>query len=393
MAAKSISELDLQGRRIFIRLDLDVPITPAGGVSDPERIRACLPTIKHAIERGGRVVLATQLGQPKGHPRPELTLLPIAAYLAESLGRELVLADEPAGDGAKKVVHDLRDGSVAMLENLGFSPAELGNDETLARMLASYADVYVNDAFSTLSRSLSSTVGMVKYVPAKGIGFQVERELKFLGKLIGEVEKPLVVVLGGTKVKEEFGLLESLLGRASAICLGGVLANTFLRARGANLGGSLVEESKLPLARAFLTKAEAAGVQIVLPKDLVVATDLHGSEGITVRANQVPDSMAAFDVGPETVAEFTAVLAKAHTVLWHGPLGVAENNRFSEATYTLAKSLANLLGVNIAVGNDTVNAIHRAGATANFTHLSAGSTAALEYIEGKKLPGLTALES
>jgi len=393
MAAKSISELDLQGRRIFIRLDLDVPITPAGGVSDPERIRACLPTIKHAIDRGGRVVLATQLGQPKGRTRPDLTLLPIAAYLAESLGRDLVLADEPAGDGAKKVVHDLRDGSIAMLENLGFSPAEFGNDETLARMLASYADVYVNDAFSTLAKPLSSTVGMVKYVPAKGIGFQVEKELKFLSKLSGEVEKPFVAVLGGTKVIEKFSLLDSLLGKATAICFGGVLANTFLCARGANLAGSLVEQSKLPLARAFLTKAEAAGVQIVLPKDLVVATDLNGSQGLTVGSSKVPDNMVAFDLGPETIAEFSTVLSKAHTVLWNGPLGVAENNRFSEATYTLAKFLANLISVNIAVGNDTVNAIHRSGAAANFTHLSAGSTAALEYIEGKKLPGLTALES
>ena len=212
MAARGIADLDLQGRRVFIRVDFDVPLTPAGGVSEATRIRESLPTINHAIERGARVVLASHLGRPKGHPKPDLSLLPVAAYLAEALARDVVLTDEPAGDGAKKVVNDLRDGGVAMLENLRFSPGEESNDDTLARALSSYADVYVNDAFGTAHRAHASTTGMVKYVASKGMGFLMEREVKMLGKLTGEVGRPFVAIIGGARVADTIGLLESLLG-------------------------------------------------------------------------------------------------------------------------------------------------------------------------------------
>ncbi len=214
MAAKTIADLDLQGRRVFIRVDFNVPLTPAGGVSDATRIRESLPTITHAIERGARVVLASHLGRPKGRFKPEFSLLPVAAYLAEALGRDVVLADEPAGDGAKKVVNDLRDGGVAILENLRFTPGEETNDENFSRALATYADVYVNDAFGTAHRAHASTVGMVKYVANKGMGFLMESEAKMLGKLLGEVQRPFVAIIGGAKVADKIGLLESLLGRA-----------------------------------------------------------------------------------------------------------------------------------------------------------------------------------
>ena len=245
MAAKSIADLDLQGRRVFIRVDFNVPLTPAGGVSDATRIRESLPTIVHAIERGARVVLASHLGRPKGRVRTELSLLPVAAYLAEALDRDVVLADEPAGDGAKKVVNDLRDGSVALLENLRFTPAEEANDENFSRVLASYADVYVNDAFGTAHRAHASTAGMVKYVANKGMGFLMDREVKILGKLLGEVAQPFVAVIGGAKVSDKIGLLESLLGRVSVVCLGGAMANTFLSAKGMAMGRALVETNKL----------------------------------------------------------------------------------------------------------------------------------------------------
>lgn len=394
MAARGIADLDLQGRRVFIRVDFNVPLTPAGGVSDAARIRESLPTINHAIERGARVVLASHLGRPKGRASPDLSLLPVAAYLAEALGRDVVLADEPAGDGAKKVVNDLRDGGVAMLENLRFSPGEEGNDETFARELATYADVYVNDAFGTAHRAHASTAGMVKYVASKGMGFLLEREVKMLGKLVGEVARPFVAVIGGAQVADKIGLLESLLGRADVVCLGGAIANTFLSAQGASLGGSLVEASKLPIARAFLVKAESSGVRIILPRDLVVGQDAKVEAGTAVPATRVPDGQAAFDIGPESVAEMSGILSRARTVFWNGPMGVFESPAFAAGTLGVAKAMAAVMGgTTVVVGGDSAAAVERAGITRSITHVSTGGGASLEFIEGKKLPGLAALES
>jgi len=394
MAAKTIAELDLQGRRVFIRVDFNVPLTPAGGVSDATRIRASLPTITHAIERGARVVLASHLGRPKGRPKPEFSLLPVAAYLAEALGRDVVLADEPAGDGAKKVVNDLRDGGVAILENLRFTPGEEANDENFSRALATYADVYVNDAFGTAHRAHASTVGMVKYVSSKGMGFLMDREAKMLGKLLGEVQRPFVAIIGGAKVADKIGLLESLLGRADAVCLGGAMANTFLCAKGFSMGRSLVETGRLPIARAFLAKAEAGGVTIVLPRDLVVAADANSPAGTVISATSVPDNLAALDIGPESAGEIAAVLSRARTVFWHGPMGVCEAQPFAAGTIAVAKAMAQVMGGTTVVGGiDTGAAVHRAGVASNITHISTGGSASLEFIEGNKLPGLAALES
>jgi phosphoglycerate kinase len=394
MAAKTIAELDLQGRRVFIRVDFNVPLTPAGGVSDATRIRASLPTITHAIERGARVVLASHLGRPKGRFKPEFSLLPVAAYLAEALGRDVVLADEPAGDGAKKVVNDLRDGGVAILENLRFAPGEEANDENFSRALATYADVYVNDAFGTAHRAHASTVGMVKYVANKGMGFLMESEAKMLGKLLGEVQRPFVAIIGGAKVADKIGLLESLLGRADTVCLGGVMANTFLCAQGANMGRSLVETSKLPIARAFLAKAETSGVQIILPRDLVIAEDAKAESGTVVSSAGVPSDQAALDIGPESVAEIAAVLSRARTVFWNGPMGVFEAQPFAVGTIAVAKAMAQVMGGTTVVGGgDSGAAVHRAGVASSITHISTGGGASLEFIEGKKLPGLAALES
>jgi phosphoglycerate kinase len=394
MAAKTIAELDLQGRRVFIRVDFNVPLTPAGGVSDATRIRESLPTITHAIERGARVVLASHLGRPKGRAKPEFSLLPVAAYLAEALGRDVVLADEPAGDGAKKVVNDLRDGGVAILENLRFTPGEEANDENFSRTLASYADVYINDAFGTAHRAHASTVGMVKYVSSKGVGFLMDREAKMLSKLIGDVQRPFVAIIGGVKVADKIGLLESLLSRADAVCLGGAMANTFLCAKGVPMGHSMVETSKLPIARAFLAKAEAGGVRVVLPRDLVVATDAKSLTGTVIPATSVPDDQAAFDIGPDSAAEIASVLSRAGTVFWNGPMGVFEAQPFAAGTIAVAKAMAQLMGATTVVGGgDSVAAVHRAGVAANITHISTGGGASLEFIEGKKLPGLAALES
>lgn len=394
MAAKSIAELDLQGRRVFIRVDFNVPLTPARGVSDATRIRESLPTIKHALDRGGRVILASHLGRPKGKSNPNLSLLPVAAYLAEILNQDVLLTDEPVGDGAKKVISDLRDGSIAMLENLRFSSGEEANDENFARALASYADVYVNDAFGTAHRAHASTVGMVKYVSAKGMGFLMSRELEALGKLLGDVPHPFVAIVGGAKVSDKLGVLESLLDRASSILIGGAMANTFLAAKGGAFGISLVEGEKLHLARSFLNKAFNANVEVLLPDDLVVAASPDDRAGTIVPAMKVPDGLAALDIGPRTVERFSSVIAQARTLFWNGPMGVFEAPAFAAGTMAIAKAVAGLrLATTVVGGGDSVAAVQRSGVADKITHIATGGGAALEFLEGKKLPGLSALES
>jgi phosphoglycerate kinase len=394
MAIKSISELDIQGRRLFLRVDFNVPLTPARGVADATRIKEALPTIKHAIERGARVILASHLGRPKGKPNPEYSLLPVAAYLAEILGREVMLTDEPVGDGAKKVVSDLRDGGVAMLENLRFHPGEEANDEGFARALASYADVYVNDAFGTAHRAHASTVGMLRMVSVKGMGFLMEREVKFLSRLLGDVERPFIAIIGGAKVSDKIGVLENLLDRVNALYIGGAMANTFLKAKGGQLGRSLLEEDKLPLARSFLKKAEDRGIQVVLPRDVVAAAGIKAESGKVVSAMNVPEDLAALDIGPESAKAFAEGVLRARTIFWNGPMGVFESEPFSGGTVAVARALAEARNVlSVVGGGDSVAAVHRAGVADKITHISTGGGASLELLEGKKLPGLAALES
>jgi phosphoglycerate kinase len=394
MAAKSIADMDIQGRRVFIRVDFDVPLTPAGGVSDASRIRESLPTIKHAVERGARVVLASHLGRPKGKPSQALSLMPVAACLVEMLDREVVLTDEPVGDGAKKVVADLRDGSVALLENLRFSAGEEANDEAFARALASYADVYINDALSTVHLAHASSTGMARFVSTKGMGLALDREVKFLGKLLGEVERPFIVVLGGSKLSERIGFLQSLLDCVDAILIGGPIANTLLKARGGRTGLSFVEGDMLAQARAFLAKAEQASIDVALPSDLLVASGPDALSGSIVPAMKVPDELAALDIGPDTAHRFAERLSMARTVFWDGPMGAFDSSAFSEGTVALAKAVAAVrFGLTMAGGREAASALERAGVTDRITHVSSGGAAALEFIAGKKLPGLAALES
>jgi phosphoglycerate kinase len=363
-------------------------------VSDAARIRESLPTIQHAIDRGARVVLGSHLGRPSGKPNPAFSLMPVAACLVELLDRDVVLADEPAGDGAKKVVSDLRDGSVAMLENLRFASGEEANDETFARALASYADVYINDAFSTAHLEHASTAGMARFVSAKGMGLNMEREVRFLGQLAGEIERPFVAILGGTSLSAKAGLLESLLDRADAIFVGGVLANTFLKARGGRLGTSRVEGEKLAWARAFLARADDAEVEVLLPRDLVAASGPDAPSGQVVPAMKVPDDLAALDIGPETARHFAENLARARTVFWDGPMGVFDSAPFATGTIAVARAVAAVkFGLTVVAGRDSVAALGRANVSERITHISTGGCATLEFIEGKKLPGLAAMES
>jgi phosphoglycerate kinase len=394
MAIKTVSELDIAGRRLFIRVDFNVPLTPAGGVADDTRIRESLPTIRYALEQGARVVLASHLGRPKGKPDKQYSLEPVAVRLAELLGIDVALTDEPVGDGARKVVNDLRAGGVALLENLRFSPGEEANDEAFSRALASYADVYVNDAFGTAHRAHASTVGIAKLVSAKGMGFLMEREVKFLSKLLGDVERPFVAIIGGAKVSDKIAVLQNLLGRVNQLLIGGAMANTFLKAKGGRLGRSLVEEDKLALARSFLKKADAANVDVLLPRDVVAAAGIKAESGRVVQAMEVPEDLAALDIGPETARGFADAIARAKTIFWNGPMGVFESEPFAGGTFAVARAIAANDGVlSVVGGGDSVAAVHKSGLADKITHISTGGGASLELLEGKKLPGLAALES
>ncbi|HXI58910.1 MAG TPA: phosphoglycerate kinase [Polyangia bacterium] len=394
MPIKTISELDISGRRLFIRVDFNVPLTPAGGVADDTRIRESLPTIRYAMEKGARTVLASHLGRPKGKPDPKYSLLPVAARLAELLSVEVTLTDEPVGDGARKVVADVRNGGVALLENLRFTEAEEANDETYARALASYADVYVNDAFGTAHRAHASTVGITKFVSDKGMGLLMEREVKFLGKLLGDVDRPFLAIIGGAKVSDKIGVLENLLSRVNQLLIGGAMANTFLKAKGGRLGRSLVEEDKLALARSFLKKAELANVDVLLPRDAVAAAGIKAESGRVVSASEVPEDLAALDIGPETARGFSDAIARAQTIFWNGPMGVFESEPFAAGTLAVANAVAaNTRALSVVGGGDSVAAVHKAGVADKITHISTGGGASLEFLEGKKLPGLAALES
>jgi len=388
---KSIADLPIEGKRVFLRVDLNVPLTPARGVADDSRIRASLPTIEHAIKRGARVVLASHLGRPKG-PTPQLSLEPVAARLAELLEREVILTDEAVGDGARKVVADLRDGDVALLENLRFFPGEEANDDGFARQLAAYADVYVNDAFGTAHRAHASTVGMIAHVAVKGAGLLMMKEIEFLGRLLGPVDKPYLAVIGGAKVSDKIGVLENLLGRVDAFLIGGAMANTFLKAKGAGVGKSRVEEDKLALARAFLKKADDRKVEVLLPVDVVAAASLDAGEGQVVRADQVPGEAMALDIGPETARGFADRITRARTVFWNGPMGVFEKRPFAKGTVAVAEAVASCRGLTVVGGGDSVAAVNEVDVGAKITHISTGGGASLEFIEGRTLPGIAALE-
>jgi len=394
MAIKTINELDIGGRRVFIRVDFNVPLTANGTVADDTRIRESLPTIKLAIQKGARVVLASHLGRPKGKPEKKYSLEPVAARLAELIEADVALTDEPVGDGARKVVNDLHAGAVALLENLRFSPGEEANDENFARALASYTDIYVNDAFGTAHRAHASTAGITKFVADKGIGLLMEREVKFLRRLLGDVERPFVTIIGGAKVSDKIGVLENLLARVDQLLIGGAMANTFLKAKGGKLGRSLVEDDKLALARAFLRKAEEANVDVLLPRDVVAAAGTKSESGRVVQAMSVPEDLAALDIGPETARGFADAITRAKTIFWNGPMGVFESEPFAAGTIAVAEAVASARGaLSVVGGGDSVAAVHKSGVADKITHISTGGGASLEFLEGKKLPGLAALET
>ncbi|MDH5493907.1 MAG: phosphoglycerate kinase, partial [Myxococcales bacterium] len=390
-AIRPVTELELEGRRVFVRVDFNVPLRD-GEISDDTRIRAALPTILHIIEAGGRVVLASHLGRPKGKVDPALSLEPVGQRLAELLpAQEVLLTDDCIGDGARKVVADLRDGQVALLENLRFHAEEGEDDESFARELARLCDVYVNDAFGAAHRAHASVHALPRLITERAAGLLLLRETKALTRLLRDPPRPFVALLGGAKVGDKIGVLETLCGLADTVIVGGAMANTFLAAKGLEMGRSRVEASKLAVARSLMARAEERGLELLLPSDLRVADSLEAEEARTVPIDALGPEDMALDIGSASVDAFSAILRRAGSVFWNGPMGLFERPLFAEGTLALAKTLAAAPGFRVVGGGDSVAAVQGMGLADRFDHVSTGGGAALEFLEGRKLPGVGAL--
>jgi phosphoglycerate kinase len=387
-----IRELPIESKRVLIRVDFNVPLE-GGKITDDARIAMALPTIKHALERGARVILASHMGRPKSGPDASLSLAPCGERLAELLGMDIPMPEDCVGDAAKKVVYDLRGGQVCLLENLRFHPEEEKDDETFAQRLAALCDVYVDDAFGCVHRAHASVHALPKMMKERGCGFLVEKELAALGKLIHAPEKPFVAVLGGAKVSDKIAVLDALLDKVDALVVGGAMANTFLAAKGVNMKSSRVEEDKLPLARTILEKAQAKKVEVALPLDVVVARSIAAESGTVVSLGEIPDGHMALDVGPKTLDAFAKLFLRAKSIFWNGPMGLFEKPAFANGTFAVARMLAESEAFTVIGGGDSAAAVKAAGGglTEKMKHISTGGGASLELIEGKKLPGIEIL--
>ncbi|MEI7894450.1 MAG: phosphoglycerate kinase [Myxococcales bacterium] len=392
---RSIRELPIENKKLFVRVDFNVPLDN-GKITDDSRIREALPTLKHALERGARLIVASHLGRPKpGKDNRKLSMVPCGLRLAELLATEVIVPEDCVGDGPKKVILDLRPGQVCLLENLRFHPEEEKNDEAFSKQLAEHAEVYVDDAFGCVHRAHASVHGMAKLFRDRGCGFLLEKEIAALGKLVTAPDRPYVAVLGGAKVSDKIAVVDSLLLQVTTLIIGGAMANTFLAAQGHDMKKSLVETDKLPLARSILEKALAKGIHVALPLDLVVAAALDAAEGTIVEVNAVPDGQMALDIGPKSVADFAKRFADAKTVFWNGPMGLFEKAPFSAGTFGVARALAASKAFTVVGGGDSAAAVNIAGEgiAKAMGHISTGGGASLELIEGKKLPGIEVLRA
>jgi phosphoglycerate kinase len=390
MAKKTVRDIDLRGKKVLVRVDFNVPIK-GGRITDDTRITSALPTLRYILDqKGSSLILMSHLGRPK-KPDTENSLAPVAGKLSALLGRTVTLAKDCVGPAAETAVKAMKPGDVVMLENVRFHPEEEKNDPAFAKALASLGDVYVNDAFGTAHRAHASTEGVAHYLPAVA-GFLMEKEIAFLGGVLERPEKPFVAIIGGAKVSTKIAVLESLLPKVSSFIIGGGMAYTFLKVKGIKVGKSLVEEDFLDTARSFLAKAENANVEVLLPVDHKVASEFsEKAKAESVDGVNVPDGKVAMDVGPKSLALFRERIARAKTVVWNGPLGVFEFPEFSQGTLEVARMVAACPGVTVVGGGDSVAAVNQFGLAEKIKHVSTGGGASLEFLEGKQLPGITAL--
>ncbi|MFI5294690.1 MAG: phosphoglycerate kinase [Thermodesulfovibrionales bacterium] len=387
----SIDELDIRGKRVFIRADFNVPLDDNLRITDDGRIRSTLPTINYAIDEGARVILASHLGRPKGKPEPRFSLAPVAKRLHRLLDKEVVFAPDCIGPQVESLVSKMKDGDVILLENLRFHPEEEKNDEAFAKNLSKFADYYVNDAFGAAHRAHASTVGIAKFLPS-ATGFLMKKEIEYLKGVVNNPVRPFVAILGGAKVSGKIGVLEHLEGKVDKVLVGGGMAFTFIKAMGYEVGDSLVENDMLETAERIRIKLQAAGIKFYLPVDCVIAQTLEpGAETKIVPTMEIPKGWRALDIGPATVKLFSIALANAKTILWNGPMGIFEIDAFSRGTFSIAHSVADAYALTIVGGGDTDLAVHRAGVSDAISFISTGGGASLQLLEGKELPGIAAL--
>ena len=394
MAKLSIRDLALEGKRTFVRVDFNVPLSGTGEIADDTRIRQTLPTIEYALKRGASLVLASHLGRPKGKPNPKMSLAPVAARLGDLLKRPVAFAPDCVGPSAEGPASALRAGELLLLENLRFHPEEEANNEGFSRQLARLGDCYVNDAFGSAHRAHASTVGMTRFFPQAAAGLLMEKELNYLTKATSNPDRPYVALLGGAKVSDKIDVIRNLLPLVDVLLIGGAMAYTFLRAEGLAVGKSLVEEDKIELAKEVLAEAKQKKYRLQLPVDHVIAQKLEASALTRVvdgTTTPIPPDYMALDIGPKTVELYTAEIAKAKTVVWNGPLGVFEIEPFAKGTLAVAQALASFHGTSIVGGGDSIAAVARAGVEDKITHICTGGGASLEFLAGKKLPGVEAL--
>ncbi len=392
MSKKTVRDIDLKGKKVFVRCDFNVPMDENQNITDNRRIVAALPTIKYLIEQNCRIILASHLGRPKGEVKPEFSLAPVAKELSKLLGQEVLMAKDVIGESAKSLAANLQEGQVMLLENVRFHREETDNDPEFAKQLASMAEVFVNDAFGTAHRAHASTEGVSHYLPSVS-GFLIEKELKFLGDALNNPERPFVAILGGAKVSDKIGVIDSLLEKVDTLMIGGGMAYTFFKAQGYEVGNSLCEPDKCELALNLMKKAEEKGVKFLLPVDTRVGKEFKpDTESKTVAWTEIPEGWEGFDIGEKTIEMFKNELKTAKTVVWNGPLGLFEFDQFAIGTNEIAHALAELDATTIIGGGDSAAAVEKAGLADRMTHISTGGGASLEFLEGKKLPGIECLQ-
>jgi len=393
VAIKCIDEIEIAGKRLFIRVDFNVPLGDDGEVKDDTRITAALPTIRYAVEKGAKAILASHLGRPKGQVVPEMSLAPIARRLSDLLGQNVTMAPDCVGAEVSSLVDKMNGGDVLLLENLRFHPEETANDPEFAKQLAGLADIYVNDAFGAAHRAHASTEGIAHHMEVVVCGFLMKKEIEYLVTTLASPEHPFVAILGGAKVSDKIGVIKNLMAKVDTILIGGGMAYTFLRAKGYEVGRSLVEDDKVPLAKEILKEAQERNVDLRLPLDHVVAEAFTPDAHYKVVTNkEIPPGWAAMDIGPQTITAFSEVIRGAKTIVWNGPMGVFEVKTFAKGTEEVAKAVAASGAVSIVGGGDSVAALKAAGLADQITHISTGGGASLELLEGKTLPGVAVLD-
>ena len=392
MNKKTVKDIDLKGKKVFVRCDFNVPMDENQNITDNTRIVAALPTIKYLLEQNCKIILASHLGRPKGEVKPEFSLKPVAKELSKLLGKDVIMANDVIGEDATSKAENLKEGEIMLLENVRFHREETDNDPEFAKKLASMAEIFVNDAFGTAHRAHASTTGIADYIPGVA-GFLIEKELKFLGNAINNPERPFVAILGGAKVSDKIGVIDSLLDKVDTLMIGGGMAYTFFKAQGYNVGNSLCEVEKTDLALEAMEKAKAKGVKLLLPIDTKIGKEFKpDTESKTVAWTEIPDEWEGFDIGEKTIEMFKNELQSAKTVIWNGPLGLFEFDQFAIGTNEIAKTLADLDATTIIGGGDSAAAVTKAGLADKMTHISTGGGASLEFLEGKMLPGIECLQ-